>query len=76
MSDWSYCMHCRQGLDAPSLGDVLRGLRICPNVLCSAVLDVRNEPGDAADAADALLERVEELERKLASLLPPAPPPR
>ena len=66
MSDWTYCMHCRAGLDAPSLSEVMRGLRVCPNPACCTPLQVRNELEDIAEAAERLEERLDEIERRLA----------
>lgn len=72
MGAYTYCMHCSHGIGAPTLPEVLRGELVCPG--CARPLRVRNDPEDVADAAQALIDRVEDLERKLAALLPPAPP--
>lgn len=64
MGKYSKCYRCGWGLDVPTIMNAMRGERECPN--CDQPIQLTLD--DKIAAANALVDRVEYLEKRVASL--------
>lgn len=59
---WIYCDACGEGMDSPSIREVLTGNYYCPR--CGSNNAERLSEDDTKDAMTKLLDRLEALEAK------------
>jgi hypothetical protein len=69
MGAWRYCPKCGQGMDAPTIREVIKGKQTCDEpytFVCGYEREIDDHERD--QAVEDFIERVEEMDKRLARL--------